>query len=270
MQAISSLTQSDEPSGVSACSGTANVAAPLTPFEQIEVTITKAELIRLKHRVNTLEGQYKALQKKNEELEAENQRLKAELAETKKKLFGKRSEKDKTANSEKSGNSDKPAGKPRGQQRGATGHGRTARPHLPIIPVTVDIADEEKNCPCCGLPYQANAFFDEESDVIEVHVNAHIRRRRRKGYQRHPQCHCPASPVIKIAPPPLRLIDKSPYDISFWVEVMLAKYRYGQPLHRFSQQLEERGLPVSSGTIVGGLQRLAPLPVLSLSKYSSR
>lgn len=259
MQPTQPLTQSNEPSGVSACPGAANAAVPLTPFEQVEVTITKAELIRLKHRINTLEGQYKALQKKNEELEAENQKLKAELAETKKKLFGKQSEKAKTTRSEKAGASDNPTVKPRGQQQGAPGHGRTPRPHLPIVPVTVDLADEEKNCPCCGLPYQANSFFDEESDVIEVKVNAYIRRQRRKGYQRHPQCRCPTSPVIKTAPPPLRLIEKSPYDISFWVEVMLAKYRYGQPLHRFSQQLEDRGLPVSSGTIVGGLERLAPL-----------
>ncbi|MCP3883827.1 MAG: IS66 family transposase, partial [Sulfitobacter sp.] len=66
------------------------------------------------------------------------------------------------------------------------------------------------------------------------------------------------------APPPPRLIPRSNYAVSFWVEVILGKYRYGQPSNRYLQDLADQGLPVSPGTLAGGLQALAPLfePVL--------
>jgi len=48
------------------------------------------------------------------------------------------------------------------------------------------------------------------------------------------------------------------------VEVLLSKYRYGQPANRYLQDLKDLALPVSPGTVAGGLQKLAPLfePVL--------
>jgi transposase len=60
------------------------------------------------------------------------------------------------------------------------------------------------------------------------------------------------------------LIPRSNYEVSFWVEVILSKYRYGQPTNRHLQDLRDQGLPVSPGTVAGGLQSLAPLfePVL--------
>ncbi|MCP3879377.1 MAG: IS66 family transposase, partial [Sulfitobacter sp.] len=52
--------------------------------------------------------------------------------------------------------------------------------------------------------------------------------------------------------------------VSVWVEVILSKYRYGQPSNRYLQDLSDQGLPISPGTLAGGLQTLAPLfePVL--------
>lgn len=46
--------------------------------------------------------------------------------------------------------------------------------------------------------------------------------------------------------------------------MLLGKYRYGQPSNRLLQDLADQGLPVSPGTLAGGLQRLAGLfePVL--------
>jgi len=66
------------------------------------------------------------------------------------------------------------------------------------------------------------------------------------------------------APPPARLIARSPYAVSFCVEVLLGKYNYGQPSNRLLQDLADQGLPVSRGTLAGGRQRLAGLfePVL--------
>ena len=40
---------------------------------------------------------------------------------------------------------------------------------------------------------------------------------------------------------------------------MLAKFHYGQPIHRYCEDLHDRGLPVSPGTVASGLQSLLPL-----------
>jgi len=109
------------------------------------------------------------------------------------------------------------------------------------------------------LPHRRNPALDEHSEVIEVEVKAHIRRYRRQSYTRHPSCTCEATPVIITAPAPPKLIPRSPYGVSFWVEVILGKYRYGQPTHRYLQDLRDQGLPVSAGTVAGGLQALVPL-----------
>ena len=124
--------------------------------------------------------------------------------------------------------------------------------------------EDEKRCPQCGLPHLRNPALDEHSEVIEVEVSAHIRRYARPAYTRNPGCTCEDTPAIVTAPPPPRLIPRSNYAVSFWVEVILGKYRYGQPSNRYLQDLADQGLPVSPGTLAGGLQALAPLfePVL--------
>jgi transposase len=179
-------------------------------------------------------------------------------------LFGKKSEKTSALKSEKDGQDDSRSKRKRGQQPGSQGHGRTQRPDLPIIHEQSDLAEGEKSCRTCGLPHLPTPALDEHSDVIEVEVKAHVRRIRRLAYTRNPCCTCADTPAILTAPPPPRLIPRSDYAVSFWVEVILGKYRYGQPSNRYLQDLADQGLPVSPGTLAGGLQALAPLfePVL--------
>ena len=47
-------------------------------------------------------------------------------------------------------------------------------------------------------------------------------------------------------------------------------YLHATPLNRIIAGFEQHGLPLAAGTLTDGMQRLAPLPVLSLSKHSSR
>ena len=64
-----------------------------------------------------------------------------------------------------------------------------------------------KHCPVCGeafLPFPGS----EESDMIEVEVQAHMRRIHRTRYQKG--CECPQVPGIITPPPAPRLIPKSP------------------------------------------------------------
>ncbi len=123
----------------------------------------------------------------------------------------------------------------------------------------IDLPEDDKKCAHCGLPHLRNPALDESSDVIEVEVSAHIRRYHRPAYSRNPGCSCEDTKAIVTAPPPPRLIPRSGYGVSFWVEIILGKYRYGQPTHRYLQDLADQALPVSPGTIAGGLKRLCAL-----------
>ena len=226
-------------------------------FSQHWVTITKEEQISLSHLANYWKAQHAQLKQKNTALEEEIEYLNAKIKDLQNRLFGKKSEKQGLLKSEKP-HSTTSKGK-RGQQPGSVGHGRTARPDLPVILETHDLADEDKTCTCCGLPYISTPALDECNEFIEVEVQAYIRRERRPAYLRNPGCHCEKTPVIITAPPIPRLIPRSPYQTSFWVEVLLSKFHYAQPTHRYLEDLSDQGLPVSPGTVAGGLQKLASL-----------
>jgi transposase len=240
-----------------------------TPFARELITISKQQDIEQRCRINYLEAQHARNKEKINALEQEIILKDAKIRDLEKRLFGKSSEKSKNQKTGKdtgSSDSDGQAKRKRGQQQGSRGHGRTSRPDLPVVQTDpLDLPDEEKKCPVCGLPHIRKPELDEQSDVIEIKVRAHTRRSPRPAYTRNPGCKCDNNlPAVIAAPPPPRLIPRSPYGVSFWVEVILSKYRYGQPANRHLQDLNDLGLPVSPGTLAGGLQNLAPLfePVL--------
>ena len=234
------------------------------PFSQQWVRITKQEHIELTCRANYWEAQHARVKSQLEEAKQAILLRDAKIKDLQNRLFGKKTEKDKPAKSEKGNHPNPPSNRPRGQQPGSRGHGRTLRPDLPMVHDELDLAEDEKRCSKCGLPHRREPALDEHSDVIEVQVSAYIRRYHRPAYTREAGCTCEDTPAILSAAPPSRLIPRSDYGVSFWVEIILSKYGYGQPTHRYLTDLKDRDLPVSPGTVAGGLQYLAPLfePVL--------
>lgn len=234
-----------------------------SPFSQQWVTITKQEHIDLTCRASYWEAQHARGKTQIEALKQEIVLKDAKIRDLQNRVFGKKTEKRSPLKSEK-GNADPRSRRKRGQQPGSPGHGRTERPDLPFVDDESDLTDEEKSCANCGLPRQRTPVLDEHSAVIEVEVRAYTRRITRPAYTRNPGCRCENTPAIATAPPPPRLLPRSDYGVGFWVEVILSKYRYGQPTNRYLQDLKDQGLPVSPGTVAGGLQALVPLfePVL--------
>ncbi len=230
-----------------------------TPFSQEMVTISRQEQINLIHQINYWKAQHAKAKEKIDQLEQEKVYQAGKIKDLQNRLFGKRSEKNNGKQPAKNGQTKDLPKKPRGQQPNSKGHGRTERPDLPIINDKQDLSDDEKKCVTCGLPHIANPALDEISEIIEVKVAAHTRRIHRPAYTRNPGCSCEETPAIITAPPPVRLIPRSSYDVSFWVEVLLKKFQYGQPTNRLLQDLGDQGLPVSAGTVAGGLQTIAPL-----------
>ena len=97
----------------------------------------------------------------------------------------------------------------------------------------------------------------EDSDIVEIEVQAHIRRVKRKKYKR--TCQCQSQPVILTAPQAPKILSKSHLGNSLWVHVLMGKFWHGQPLHRVVQGLNSHLLPIPVGTVVWGFSRLLPL-----------
>ena len=179
--------------------------------------------------------------------------LRARIKELEQRLYGRKSE--QRAGSEKS-SSGSGEHRKRGQQPGAPGHGRVRAGHLPVREEDVDLSEAAKRCPSCRL---ALAPFPgtEDCDVLEVEVQAYVRRYRRRRYR--PLCDCGVLPGIVTAPAPNRLIPRGKHGISVWVTVLLDKFLYLRPTRRLLQDLEGHGLRLSQGSVTGGLRALAPL-----------
>ena len=154
------------------------------PFAQQWVRISQQEYIELNQRASYWKVQHARAKSQIEALKQENIFKDAKIKDLQNRLFGKKSEKTKTAKSEKS-NSPK-SNRTRGQQSGSRGHGRTPRANLPVVHDEIDLAEDDKKCLRCGLPHRRNPGLDEQSDVIEVEVQAYIRRYRRPAYTRNP------------------------------------------------------------------------------------
>jgi len=97
----------------------------------------------------------------------------------------------------------------------------------------------------------------EDSSVVEIEVKAYRRVIHRRRYRRI--CTCPDLKTIFAASTEPKLIEQGKYGVSVWTEVLLSKFRHGQPSHRLLQELASHGLIMSAGTLAGGLQKIASL-----------
>jgi transposase len=142
----------------------------------------------------------------------------------------------------------------RGQQPGRTGHGRSDRAALPVVTDVHDVSEAEKPCPVCGAAFRLLPGM-EESTIIAVQVQAHMRRIPRK---RSPKaCQCPQGAGLVTAPPASRLIPQSPLGGSVWTMVLRDTYLYGRPTSRCCEALRHSGLPLAQGTRTDGWQSIA-------------
>lgn len=241
-----------------------------TPFSQQWVTLTKQDHIELVWQAHNWKSQHeRALQRiaglqaqlRRQQLHTEQRevalRAELELAQAKirdlqQRLFGRKTEQGRALDSRLRQPSTRP--RPRGQQRGVRGHARTRLEHLPAREEVIELASPQ--CPRCGEPLHVFAGTDD-SEVLEIDVRAYRRVIRRPRYRCG--CSCGVVPGIVTAPPPPRLIERGKFGLSVWVTVLLDKFLYGRPSHRLLHELADLGVPMSPGTLAGGLHTLAPL-----------
>ena len=225
-----------------------------TPFSQQSVVLTKQAYIELTWEANYWRAQHARLLEREAALKAEVETLQATIRDLNQRLYGAKSE--KASGADASGQSKPGNPRNRGQQPGSQGHGRSDRSALPVVAEVHDLSEAAKHCPTCGEVF-APFPSAEESNLIEIQVQAHIRRIQRPCYQK--TCQCPQIPGIVTAPPAPRVIPKSSLGVSVWTRVLLDKYLSSRPTHRLCEELRHDGLPLSQGTLTDGLQRLAGL-----------
>src|SRR3972149_3319492 len=176
-----------------------------------------------------------------DQLEKTIKKLEAKVKLRERQLFGKKSE--QGSDGSESADKEKPT-RGRGQQCGKPSPAKRKYSHLPVIPEIQDIPEGERICPCCNTPY-TDMGATEDSDIIEVEVQAHIRRLKRKKYRR--TCNCRSQPAILTAPQTPKVLSKSHLGNSVWVYLLIHKFWHGQPLHRIMQELSSYHLPIPAG-----------------------
>jgi len=243
--------------------------APSKPLGQDTVTLSRREHIELVMGVNYWKSAHQRAvaraqwvgRRHDHEMErarlrestlrAELDLAQAQLRDLRQRVFGARTEQSRFINPAMQG----VVGprRPRGQQRGRAGHGRTRARELPTRGETVEF---DALCPRCGLGLSEFPGTDD-SEVVELEVKAYRRVIRRRRYR--PMCGCGCLPGIVTAATPARLIPRGKLGVSVWVSALLSKFLYGQPTHRMLQDWSDQGLHIAQGTLTDGLARLAPL-----------
>ena len=142
-------------------------------------------------------------------------------------------------------------GRPRGQVRGAPGHGRTPRPGIEEH----DPPKAARVCAGCGKPYAAVGA--DESALLEIDVKAH-RRVIRRGRRRR-TCDCASSPAEVSAAPVPRLFANTSCGVSVWSRVLYERHVCLRPVKRVGAWLGDQGLPVAAGTLAASVPRFVPL-----------
>jgi transposase len=212
------------------------------------ILIPEKEYLELKSEVGYWQAMHKKAILREKNLKETVKEQEGKIRDLRNRLFGKKSEK---------GSSDRNQGKiepstskrPRGQQPGSKGHGRTAHPDLPQREETVNFP-ETPTCSKCGKHYITDE--SREAEIIEVEVQAYTRRIIRCCMKKG--CSCKGVPYTITAPMHPTIIPNSPYGISIWENVLLNKFHYCQPTNRLLNQYAELGLPISPGSIAGGLK----------------
>lgn len=249
---------------------------PEPPAESVETLLGCAtcpalqrlerELWELRREVNELRceaGYWKSRHadavKRIEHLKEELEQSQGEVRSLRAKLFGRKSE--KSGSRDRSNDLLDPeeageAARKRGAQPGHAGHGRRDHSHLPVTEEFLPLPEESLACPICGKP-AVMMSATEDSEVVEIDVAAHRRRIRRRRYRSC--CDCDPGRRTFVAPPPAKLIPKSPYGLTIWVHVLLDKYASYRPTERLLGQLQQYDLDLPAGTINDGLQRIEPL-----------
>ena len=235
--------------------------------------LLQAEVIALRQQAHYHRSQHQRAVLRALDLEGQVKALKAKVAELQQRLFGRKSERVSRENSAWGATGESAvARRARGQQPGSAGHGRKLRDNLPVEETVLDLSEQQKRCPHCGLVWEGFGS-PHTSEQIEWGVRVFRHRTRRPKYHRPEGCHCqPQRPDIISAPIAPAVIPKGILAPSFLTEVLVLKFLYHVPLERIRAMVRDAGSKLSVGTLCEALQKLGPLfePLYEAIRAQSR
>jgi len=114
--------------------------------------LLQTEVISLRQQAHYHRTQHQRAVQRAQELEAQVGVLKAKVAGLQQRLFGRKSERVSRASPSGAAGEESGIGRrARGQQPGSAGHGRKLRKKLPVVETVLDLCEQQKRCPRCGL-----------------------------------------------------------------------------------------------------------------------
>lgn len=192
-------------------------------------------LVELSEKLAKLEGKEPI-----EQLQLELVALKEQVANQKRKLFGKSSERRRR----------KIRGKKPGTKR--TKFGYRLQPELPVEVVEQTLEPDERDCKSCGGKLEpTGALVEAGEEITVVEREYKIVRQMRRVYR----CDCPGGQVV--APAPVKLIARGRYSLDFALSVAVDKYLHHLPLARQVRAMRMHGLVIDTQTLWDQLKVLA-------------
>lgn len=223
-----------------------------------QVRSLQRENLELRQQAGYWKAQHARAVQRHHQLEAEVERLQGANRQLQSQLFGRQSEKSTSADRRNvldGEQEDTATPRQRGQQPDRPGPKRRDYRHLPVRDDVRELPPQQRICPQCQRPLTPSDT--EDSELIEIEVQAYRRRIRRRRYQR--TCACTGCSRTLTAPPPPKLIPKGRLGLSVWVEILLDKFFSHRPTERLLAQWRLLGLDLAPGTVTDGLQYLEPL-----------
>ena len=189
-----------------------------------EVDTLRRDNLELRQQVGYWKSMHARALERLAVVEQENEQLRGEVARLNAQLFGQKSEKQTRKDRsnhldglDDEGDGDDTKTKPTQQPR--KGPQRRDFSQLPTREELVELPEAEQVCPRCGQPWRERSDT-EDSEQIEIEVQAYRRVIRRRRYQA--TCPC-AGCQTRTAPPLPKLIPKSLLGLSVWLEILLDK-----------------------------------------------
>jgi len=108
------------------------------PESPRQILISEQEFLQLKWEANYWKSLHKRAKEREEKLKKELQEKEGKIRDLTKRLFGKSNEKSNSGKNE-GGLKPSKSPRPRGQQPGKKGHGRTLKPDLPVKDEYIDL-----------------------------------------------------------------------------------------------------------------------------------
>ena len=226
----------------------------LASAEDDDVVLSQGKVLKrlrkrlsgLQRRNAELEAKLKRSEAEKKWLQAEVERLNARIAQLNRLTFGDKSEKrskiDKCADKSERKSDRKP-----GKKRPSKGKAkRRDYSHLPVKEEIIDVNPSECLCAKCGLPFVANGT--ENSELLEIEIQAYRRKLMRRRMRRACQCEGVSKQIVAAAPD--RLFPHTRFGLSVWALYLHERFAMQRTVGGIERFTSAFGLALSNATLV--------------------